>query len=103
MRSNAAPGDAGAGADATPVIGKPVSAAPDAVGAAPLDEGPLLWEVRTSIIRSLMSAYDPWRKPVSPSCVNPFGTNQLRYDDLPRSRFYVGPTRLLQFHHAHHA
>jgi hypothetical protein len=29
--------------------------------------------------------------------------NRIRYDDLPWSRFYVGPTLLLQFHHAHHA
>jgi hypothetical protein len=34
----------------TPVIGKPVSDATGAVGTALLDEGPLLKEVRTSII-----------------------------------------------------
>jgi len=41
-----------------PVIAKPVRNATDAVGAAPLDEGPLL-RCRTSIICSLMPAFDP--------------------------------------------
>ena len=40
-----------------PVIAKPVRNATDAVGAAPLDEGPLL-RCRTSIICSLMPAFD---------------------------------------------
>jgi hypothetical protein len=42
-----------------PVTAKPVSAARDVIGAAPLDEGPLLRVKRTSIIGGLMSAFDP--------------------------------------------
>jgi hypothetical protein len=42
---------------AMPVIERPVSEAPDAVSAAPLDAGPLLREQRTSIICSLMPAF----------------------------------------------
>jgi hypothetical protein len=41
-----------------PVIERPVS---DATDAAPLDAGPLSREVRTSIICSLMPAFDPRR------------------------------------------
>jgi hypothetical protein len=53
------------------VIERPVSDATDAVGAAPLDEHPLLREVRTSIMRSLISAFDPYRNSHSwgPACV----------------------------------
>jgi hypothetical protein len=43
VQSTAAPGGVGAVDDhAVPVIEKPISDAPDAVSAAPLDEGPLL-------------------------------------------------------------
>jgi hypothetical protein len=42
-----------------PVIEKPVSKATDAVGAAPLDQGPLLRVKRTSNNCGLMPALDP--------------------------------------------
>jgi hypothetical protein len=44
-----------------PVIEKPVSKATDAVGAAPLDQGPLLRVKRTSNNCGLMPALDPVR------------------------------------------
>jgi hypothetical protein len=43
------------------VVMKPVSAAPEAGRRGMLDAGPLLRDKRTSIIRSLMSAFDPKR------------------------------------------
>ena len=54
-----------------PVIERPVS---DATGAAPLDAGPLSREVRTSIICSLMPAFDP-------GCVKT-PTSNLRVESL---------------------